>query len=52
MNKENFSFLETEQNGISITFVFPPKTKKEENTKDEIKNILRSVLKQYLTKEE
>lgn len=51
MNKENCSFLETEQNGMTITFVFPPKTQKEEDTTSEIKNILTSILKQYLTRE-
>ncbi len=59
MNKENFSFLKTEQNGMTITFVFPPTTGKEDRAneqslftqqKNEIKNILTTILPQYLTK--
>ena len=51
MDKENYCSLETEQNGMTVTFVFPTKPRKEECTKNEIKNILNSVLQQYLIKE-
>lgn len=59
MNKENFSFLKTKQNGMTITFVFPPTTRKEDRAnkqsrftqqKNEIKNILTTILPEYLTK--
>lgn len=51
MDEEKYSYLEMEQNGMTIIYVFPSKTRKEECTKNEIKNILTSVLQQYLTKE-
>lgn len=51
MDKKNCNYLETEQQGMTVTFVFPTKNKKEGCTKNEIKNILTSVLQQYLTKE-
>lgn len=51
MDKENCNYLETKQQGMTVTFVFPPKTKRGESTKNEIKNILTSGLQQYLTKE-
>lgn len=51
MDKKKCNYLETEQQGMTITFVFPTKNQKEGCTKNEIKNILTSVLQQYLTKE-
>lgn len=51
MDKKNCNYLETKQQGMTITFVLPAKNKKEECTKNEIKNILTNVLQQYLTKE-
>lgn len=51
MDKANYSYLEMEQKGMTVTFVFPIKNEKEEYTKKEIKNILTGVLQQYLTKE-
>lgn len=59
MDKERNDYFETEQNGMTITFIFPPTTKKEDGAneqslftpqKNEIKNILTTVLPQYLTK--
>lgn len=51
MDKANYSYLEMEQKGMTVTFVFPIKNKKEKVTKNEIKNILTGVLWQYLKKE-
>lgn len=51
MDKANYSYLEMEQKGVTVTFVFPIKNKKEKFTKNEIKNILTGVLWQYLKKE-
>ncbi len=59
MNKERKDYFEMEQNGLTITFVFPPTTRKEDRAnkqsrftqqKNEIKNILTTILPEYLTK--
>lgn len=59
MNKERKDYFEMEQNGLTITFVFPPTTGKEDRAnkqsrftqqKNEIKNILTTILPEYLTK--
>lgn len=48
MSKKNCSYLEMRKNEMTITLEFPEKNEKEECIKNEIKNILTSVLQQYL----
>lgn len=76
MNKERNSYFETKQNGMTIAFLFPPTTRKEDSVKEttdsekphhivsrnasqaircslhteEIKNVLTTILPEYLTK--
>lgn len=59
MNKERNAYFETEQNGMTVIFLFPPKNRKEDNVDEqspftqqrkEVKNILTTILPEYLTK--
>lgn len=59
MDKERNGYFEMEQNGMTIAFVFPPKNKKKDSAneqlpftqqKKEIKNILATILPEYLAK--
>lgn len=65
MDKERNDSFEMEQNGMTITFVFPPATRKEDSVKEtmssekshhvvphteEIKSILATILPEYLAK--
>lgn len=49
MEKENHYCFETKQDEIRIILEFPEKKKKGEEIKSDIKHILTSVLKQYIT---
>lgn len=60
MDKKRNGYFETEQNGMTIAFVFPPTNRKEDSVdeqspftrqKQETKNILTTILSQYLAKE-
>ena len=48
MSEENYRYIEKKQNGTSITFEFPTKTKDNTVIKAEVKDILLQVLKEYL----
>lgn len=47
MDNENDS-LEMEQNGITVTLVFPKNSKKETSVGNDIKMILSNILREYL----
>lgn len=48
MSKKNCSYHEIKKNEMTIIWEFSEKSEKEECIKNEIKNILTSVLQQYL----
>lgn len=48
MDKENYRYFETEQNGMTVTFVLPEQSSEEECIKKDVKDILSDVLKKYL----
>lgn len=59
MDKERNGYFEMEQNGMTITFVFPPRNRREDSAREqslftqhkkEIKNILATILPEYLAK--
>lgn len=47
MSQKKYSYIESKQDGLSITLQFPAKTEQEEPIKAEIKDILCNILNEY-----